>query len=142
MIPEEQLQEFIADRVVTQFGDVVKNKKNNWWEVFVLNYYDAYALLALTKTNIAFMNEDVMLLIKPHKKSIYFRIAYDPKFQTFELRTLIFAYPLTQCIKVVTSVKQILAKHNIGTHIQSTTFTYTHKYKKTCTLMDIIKIVQ
>ena len=138
MISEEQLQGFIEDRVVTLFSNI-KSEKNIYTN-FVLTYYDSFALLALTQSNIIFLDEEVMQLVKPHKKKLFFRIIYDPNFRTFELRTLIFASPLTQCIRVVTEIKKILAKHNIGSRIDTLTF-LAHRKKKTYTNIDILKIL-
>ena len=102
---------------------------------FTLAYYDAYALLAITKKNIVYLDEEVMQEIKIHKNKLYFTISYIPDFDTFELDGIIYGVPLQKCIKVVTAVKRILNKHNIGSHIEN----FTHN-KKTYTSVSLLKL--
>jgi hypothetical protein len=118
MMLDQTIQRFITERHVDTFGNS-KLGSNGIMLNFTLNYYDTYALLAITKKNIEYLNEAVMKEVKIHKGKLYFHISYSPKKDKFELEGIIYGVPLHKCIRVVSAVKRILASYHVGSEITS-----------------------
>lgn len=133
MIPE-QIKRFVDERDNDVFTDGSKKSKH----IYTLTYYDTYTLLALTNRNIEFLNEKVLKELKPHKNKLYFKISFDKNYETFELTNIIFASPLSKCIRVVTAIKNILTEYSVGTHLNNVT----GKNKKQYTIIQIIKVMK
>lgn len=116
----EFLQEYISSRISEDF-----QRATFWREdvptLFTLSYYDTYALLGMTKRNIKYLNEEVLQEVKVHKHKLYFTISYSPLTDSFELNAIIYGVSLQKCIRVVTSVKRILAKYSVGSRIENFT---------------------
>jgi hypothetical protein len=119
MIRAPQIQAFIEDHIVTMFGGIGRDK-DNMIILFVLSYYDTYMLLALTKKNIMYLDDDIMRLIKDRKNKLYFRIRYDPSFDTYELKTIIYPASFNKCVRVVNDINFKLKQHKVGTKIDNT----------------------
>lgn len=120
MILSEHIQRFIVERNVEDFGKSQLGA-NGVLTRFTLAYYDTYALLALTKKNILYLDEEVLQEVKIHKNKLYFTISYDTGLDAFELDRIIYGVPLQKCIRVVTAVKKILTKHSLGSQIENFT---------------------
>lgn len=133
MILNESIQRFITEHHVDTFG-AAQVGSNGVMLKFTLAYYDAYALLAISKRNILFLDEDVMKEVKIHKGKLHFNISYDINYDVFELEGIIYGVPLQKCIRVVNSVKKILSKYNLGSTISN----FTHN-KVTYTSVQLTK---
>lgn len=91
MTIQETIHRFIVEHNVVDLGSVTYlDEEKTTVKVFYLNYYDTYTLLALAKKNILYLTEDILKLLKPHKKKLFFKLYYDPKFDSYELLGLYF----------------------------------------------------
>lgn len=116
----QDIHRFITERAVSLF-EQSKQTAEGINLIFTLSYYDTYALLALTKKNIEYLDEEVLKAVKVHKKKLYFKISFEPNMEHYELDSIIFGSPLQKCIRVVTDIKRILFKYNVGSHIANHT---------------------
>lgn len=117
-VMNESIQRFITERNEDSFGKTQAGRDGVLLR-FTLPYYDTYALLALTKKHIQYLDEDILKEVKIHKGKLYFTVSYDSNYDSFELDSIIFGSPLSKCIKVVTAIKRLLAKYNVGSVIDS-----------------------
>ena len=113
----EFLQRYIKDRNVIEFENDV-TAQNGVSVIFALSYYDTYALLAMTKKNIKYLNEEVMKEVKVHKNKLYFAISYNKHSDIFELEKIIYDAPISKCIRVMSAIRRALVSQGVGTIIE------------------------
>jgi len=109
---------FIRIHRVEKFG-VVERIVDKLPLKFTFSYYDTYAFLALTKKNILYLDEEVLKEAKLHNNKLFFQILHIPEFETFELTAIIYQAPFTKCIRIITAIKKMFYKYNVGSEIQS-----------------------
>jgi hypothetical protein len=136
MMLTEDIHRFITERTVSLF-EPPKQTENGVNLVFTMNYYDTYALLALTKKHIEYLDEEILKAVKIHQNKLYFKVSFEPNMEHFELDAIIFGSPKKTCIRVATDIIRILGKHNVGAHIANYT---NQKNKSTYTHIDLVKM--
>jgi hypothetical protein len=138
MTIQETIQNFVREHNLGHIGDVGLDDKE-LPNLFYLNYYDAYSLVALTRKHVMYLSDEIMEIVRPHKEKIFFSIGYDSKFDSFELKTVFYRATMHEalapknyirkhkrtspmavlCQRPLVDIKTALQTQKVGTSIES-----------------------
>ena len=96
---QETIQHFVSEHNLGRIGDIGVDDEGVP-NLFYLNYYDTYSLVALTRKKVLYLSDEIMEIVRPHKEKLFFGVGYDPKFDTFELKTIYYRATMREALSV------------------------------------------